>query len=128
MPTATITGIIKKIGTAQQVTEKFKKREIWLDCPDGKYEQKINLDFNQNNCDRLDDFKVGDEVIIKLNIKGREYEKDGTTKRFSSLEGFNINPVPVANMDKAMTQEKIHASNENYFTKPAEQGGDDLPF
>lgn len=117
-----VTGIIVDIKDAQKVTETFTKREVWLELPDEKYPQTISVEFVQDKCAILDNYKIGQEVFIEINIRGRMH-KD---KVFNTLQGWRIELVPTANTDKMVRQEDMGRTNPIFpASNPAE---DDLPF
>jgi hypothetical protein len=81
----TIEGKIVTVGDKVQITEKFAKREIVIESGD-KYPEQIMLEFTQDKCSLLDNCKVGDNVEVHFNIRGREWNG----KFFTRLEGWNI--------------------------------------
>lgn len=86
-------GTVHHIGSTQQISEKFKKREIVLTDGAASYPQFIAFTFAQKNVDMLDEFKVGDEVDITFTLKGRQW-KD---KFFNELSAFRIKAVGQSN-------------------------------
>ena len=86
-----ITGKIKFIGSTQQVSDKFSKREVVVSTNE-QYVQHISIEFNQDKCAVLDKYSVGDQVTVGINIKGREYTAPvtGEIKYFNSIQGWNI--------------------------------------
>ena len=85
-----VTGIIKVIGAEQQVSASFKKRELVVTTSE-QFPQVILIEFNQDKCEKLNYFKVGDEVTVSTNLKGREWvNPQGETKYFNSLQGWFI--------------------------------------
>lgn len=86
-----ITGKIKFIGTTQQVSDKFSKREVVVST-DEQYVQHISIEFNQDKCSILDKYAVGDQVTVGINLRGREYSdpNTGVIKYFNSIQGWNI--------------------------------------
>lgn len=86
-----VKGKIKFIGTTQQVSDKFSKREVVVST-DEQYPQHISIEFNQDNCSILDKYAVGDEVTVGINLRGREYTNPNTgeVKYFNSIQGWNI--------------------------------------
>lgn len=86
-----ITGKIKFIGTTQQVSDKFSKREVVVST-DEQYVQHISIEFNQDKCAVLDKYAVGDEVTVGINLRGREYinPNTGEVKYFNSIQGWKI--------------------------------------
>ena len=85
-----ITGKIKFIGTTQQVSDNFSKREVVVSTSE-QYPQHISVEFNQDKCSILDKYAVGDEVTVGINLRGREYTNpQGEVKYFNSIQGWNI--------------------------------------
>ena len=91
-----LTGKIKKIFDTQEVTASFKKREFVLTTIE-QYPQDILIEFNQEKCDFLNSSKVGDEVVVKINIRGREWiNPEGVEKYFNTVQAWQINLVTQA--------------------------------
>lgn len=85
-----VKGKIKFIGSTQQVSDKFSKREIVVST-DEQYPQHISIEFNQDKCAVLDKYSIGDDVEVGINLKGREWTNpQGETKYFNSIQGWNI--------------------------------------
>lgn len=85
-----VKGKIKFIGSTQQVSEKFSKREIVV-TTDEQFPQHISIEFNQDKCAILDKYSVGDDVEVGINLKGREWTNpQGEVKYFNSIQGWNI--------------------------------------
>lgn len=86
-----LSGTIKRISETQNVSAKFSKREFVLEVQDGNYPQFIQLEFTQDNCDRLDGYKVGQSVEVEINIRGREWTSPiGEVKYFNTLQAWRI--------------------------------------
>lgn len=122
-----ILGRVKVINPTQQVSATFKKRELVV-TTDEQYPQHIIMDFVQDKTDILDQFNVGEQVKVAINIRGREWvSPQGETKYFNTLQGWRIEkvqaeapqtatpPIPAADAFEP-------ASNFN------EEEHDDLPF
>ena len=91
MAQVTITGTIKQIGKLQDISEKFRKRELVITEPSGQRPQHIPVEFTQDRCSLLDGFNDGDEVAVNCLVNGREWAgRDGVTKFFLSLSGNRI--------------------------------------
>ncbi len=89
-----ITGTIKVKGNAQQVSEKFKKREFVLTDNSSQYPQFILFELTQDKCALLDNFSQGDEVKVHFNLRGREWtNKEGQVKYFNSLQAWRLEKV-----------------------------------
>lgn len=87
---AEIAGKIKVINPTKEVSNSFKKREIVVTTNE-QYPQHILIDFIQDKCTVLDSYKVGEEVLVSINIRGKEHTtKDGEVKYFNQLQGWKI--------------------------------------
>lgn len=78
---------------AQQVTERFKKREFVLEIASGAYTEQVKFQLIQDKCELLDKFKEGDEINVFFNLKGKPYTKDGVTSYFNNLDAWRIETV-----------------------------------
>ncbi|HOY27396.1 MAG TPA: DUF3127 domain-containing protein [Flavobacteriales bacterium] len=91
MAQVTITGTIKVVGKTQDVSDKFRKRELVVTEPSGQRPQHIPVEFTQDRCGLLDGYNPGDEVTVSCYVNGREWAgRDGVTKYFLSLSGNRI--------------------------------------
>jgi hypothetical protein len=86
-----VTGKIKFIGTVQQVTDSFKKRELVV-TTDEQYPQHLLIEFAQDKCIFLDGYKVGESVTVGINLRGREWiNPQSEVKYFNQIQGWKIN-------------------------------------
>ncbi len=91
MAQVTINGTIKNVGKVQDVSEKFRKRELVLTESGTQYPQHIPVEFTQEKCGLLDGYNAGEEVTVMCYVNGREWTgKDGVPKYFLSLKGDRI--------------------------------------
>lgn len=85
-----LSGKIRVINPTKQISATFKKREIILTTEEN-YPQHISIDFVQDKCSILDSYKVGENVKVSINIRGKEsVNKDGETKYFNQIQGWKI--------------------------------------
>ena len=83
-------GKIKMIGNTQAITDSFKKREIVITTNE-QYPQTIMTEFVQDKVDLLNNYEVGNDVKISINIRGREWKNPkGEIKYFNSIQGWRI--------------------------------------
>lgn len=117
----TIKGTLLIARETKQVSEKFALREFVIKDESGQYPQTIQLQFTQNNCSLLDGVKIGDEVEVMFNIRGREWQSpQGDVKYFNTLEAWKLNILSGAN---------AVAPEVEIPEAPAPTGSDDdLPF
>lgn len=88
-----VKGTLHEIFDEQQVSEKFRKRELVLEVQDGQYPEHIKFQLVQDRCDLIDPFKTGDEVEISFNLRGRGFNKNGQTLWFTNLEAWKVQYV-----------------------------------
>lgn len=87
----TITGTITHIGQTKQMSDTFKIRKFIVEVPDGNYTQTVILQCTQDRTLLLDTVKVGQEVSVSYNIRGKAYtNKDGEPDAFVSLDAWKI--------------------------------------
>lgn len=85
-----IEGKIKVINATKQISDTFKKRELVVTTEE-QYPQHILIDFVQEKCAVLDSYNVGENVIVSINVKGKEYtNKNGEVGYFNQLQGWKI--------------------------------------
>lgn len=85
-----VTGKIKVINQTQEVSASFKKRELVVSTNE-QYQQHILIEFNQDKCSVLDNYKVGDNVVVDINLRGREWiNPEGVVKYFNQIQGWKI--------------------------------------
>ena len=115
-----VTGSIKMVGTTQTFGDNgFRKRELVI-TTDEQYPQMILIEFIQDKCDLLDSYVEGQNVIVSINLKGREWiNPQGEAKYFNSIGGWRIEKAEQSGQENnAPTTSPIASDN-----KP-----DDLPF
>ena len=121
-----VTGKIKKIDETKTFgSNGFRKREMVL-TTDDQYPQFLLIEFVQDKCDLLNNFSVGEDVRVSINLRGREWQSpQGEVKYFNSIQGWRLEklqagaPGEVPPMD-ASGFEPVSSIDEN---EP-----DDLPF
>ena len=118
-----ITGILKVKGDAQQVSEKFKKREFVLSDNSSQYPQHISFQLTQDKCSLIDQYNVGDEIKVHFNLRGREWTSPkNEVKYFNTLEAWRIEGGSNAPSNAASGMSNMAAS----FSASSQE--DDLPF
>ena len=86
-----VVGKLHVVYETKQVSARFTKREFVVEVPDGKYPQTIQFQLSGDRCSVLDDFKVGDQVRVTFNLRGREWKSpQGETKYFNSLDVWKL--------------------------------------
>ena len=80
-----IKGKLVSIQPEKIVSDKFKKREFWIEIG-GERTQTISLEFVQGFTDKLDPFIEGQGVLVNFNVMGRIYNG----KCYNTLQAFSI--------------------------------------
>jgi len=105
-----IIGSVTFIGDTIEVTAKFRKRIMKVfvrNEKNDKYSDLFQIEFMQDRCDRLDDFKVNDIVNCKCSVSGRDWiSKDGspiTDKDGNVINSTTINCWHIRNANEKDT-------------------------
>ena len=123
-----VSGKIKVINAEQQVSASFKKRELVVTTEE-QYPQFISINFVQDKCDILNNFKVGDAVKVAINLRGREWiSPQNETKYFNDIQGWKVerlaSDVPAGQAVPPMPAVEAFAPATDF----KEEEHDDLPF
>lgn len=118
-----ITGKVKKIFDTQ-IKGSFSFREIVI-TTDDQYPQNIIIQFIQDKVELLDLYKIGDELKISINIRGREWiNPQGETKYFNTIVGWRIERLHI-HLKNSDTVNFIPSSSSFNVSNDED---DDLPF
>ena len=122
-----VQGKIKMIGeTATFGSNGFRKRELVVTTEE-QYPQHIMIEFVQDKTDLLNNYQVGQNVKVSINLRGREWvNPQGETKYFNSVQGWRVE-----NVDQAVSQNMPPMPPADTFepaTNLNEDDHDDLPF
>ena len=106
-----ISGKVKVIGETEVVGSAgtFKKRLIVISTEE-QYPQHVPIDFVQDKTSILDNYSVGQQVKVSVNVRGNEYNG----KYYVSLNDWKIEKLG----DAPVTSEPINNEEEH----------DDLPY
>ncbi len=90
-----IQGKIHATMEAEQVTQRFRKREFVLELEgESRYPQYVMFQLTGDRCDGLDGFAKGDEVKVEFSLRGREWTSPkGEVRYFNSLETWSVDRV-----------------------------------
>lgn len=122
MSELTLKGRIAAIFDKEQITDTFSKREFVVET-DEQYPQSVKFELTQAKCDDIDNYKVGEELTVHFNIRGRKWtNKQNEDKYFVSLNAWRLEKDTAA--PKAADAPFPTADAE----PPADSFADDLPF
>lgn len=121
-------GTIKKISEVQTFASGFQKREMVI-LTEEQYPQPINIEFLQDKCDLVNNYKEGEKVKVSINIRGREWTSpQGEVKYFNSITGWRIEKVDGGFQDEPTVARSSSASSSPEKTDVFAEEDDDLPF
>lgn len=100
-----ITGLVHKIGETEEVgASGFRKRDVVV-VTEEQYPQTISIQFVQDKCDMLNAYKIGDNVEVGVNLRGREWvDPQGVTKYFNTIQGWKIKKLEEQAQQPAQVQ------------------------
>lgn len=120
-----VIGKIKIIGDVQTFgANGFRKRELVV-TTDDQYPQMIMIEFVQDKCDLLNNYSVGQDVKVSINLRGREWiNPQGEAKYFNSIQGWRIE-----NLSQAGTSNNLPPVDQfEPASNVSNEEPDDLPF
>ncbi len=113
-----VTGKIKLINESQTFGSSGFRSRTCVVTTDEQYPQMLAIEFVQDKCDLLDIYKVGQDVKISINLRGREWiNPEGVAKYFNSIQGWRIEK----NEGEAIERVPV-------VDQPKSEEPDDLPF
>ena len=125
-----VVGKIKLVGEAKNVgSGSFLKRDLVV-TTDEQYPQHISIDFVQDKCDLLNNYQVGENVKVSINLRGREWaDPQGVIKYFNSVVGWRIERL-APDSSTATPQAPPMPAAEAFApaSNVKEEDHDDLPF
>ena len=88
-----ITGKIVEIFNTMQINDSFRKREFVVEYSDNsQYPEFIKFELFQDKADIIEGYKVGEEVEVAFNLKGRKWnDPKGGVKYFNTLQAWRLN-------------------------------------
>ncbi len=118
-----IKGKVHEVSPTAQVTESLKKRELIVEYVENpQYPEYLKFEAIQDRCALLDNVKVGEDVEVFFNLKGRPWtDKTGKKSYFNSMQLWKINVLSGAGAQAA----PAYAAPADISSAPED---DDLPF
>ncbi|HEY6143762.1 MAG TPA: DUF3127 domain-containing protein [Flavobacterium sp.] len=127
-----IYGRIHLVKPTKQISENFSKREFVIKT-DEQYPQLIQVELQHDNVYLIDNFNVGDEVIVSINFKGRAWKNpEGEEVYFNTIVAWKILRPDTDKQTPAPVVQNTAPPPENATHSPSpttnEEDPDDLPF
>lgn len=117
-----IKGKVYEVSPTVQVTESLKKRELILEYIENpQYPEYLKFEAIQDRTALMDNVKVGDDVEVFFNLKGRKWtDKMGKVVYFNTLQLWKVNAL-----GGASAAAPAYAAPADISSTPDD---DDLPF
>ena len=124
-----VQGKVKLIGETQTFGNNgFRKRELVVTTEE-QYPQHIMIEFVQDKSDLLNNYAVGQDVKVSINLRGREWTNpQGEVKYFNSIQGWRIESLQPAQPESAAIPPVPPAEAFAPADNLNEEEHDDLPF
>ncbi len=121
-----IKGKVHFVSDVINVTDTFRKRELVVEFAENpQYPEFVKFEAIQDRCALMDNIKVGEEVEVFFNLKGREWtNKSGEKQYFNTLQLWKVNVLGAAEAANQTSPE--YAAPIDISAAPGED--DDLPF
>ena len=92
-------------------------------------DQHILIEFAQDKTDLLNNYAVGEQVKVSINLRGREWvNPQGETKFFNSIQGWRIEKLQAEAPSAPQMPPMPAAEAFEPATNFKEEEHDDLPF
>ena len=124
-----VQGKVKMIGETQTFGNNgFRKRELVVTTEE-QYPQHLMIEFVQDKSDLLNNYAVGQDVKVSINLRGREWTNpQGEVKYFNSIQGWRIESLQPAQTQDAGVPPVPPAEAFAPADNLNEEEHDDLPF
>ena len=94
MNEVTIRGEVHSVGEVKEYGKNnFRKHEVVIKTGDDRFPNTIPVEFMKEAIETSTALSIGQDVEIKCRLNGREWEKDGNTRYFVSVQGMEISFV-----------------------------------
>ncbi|MFC5283584.1 DUF3127 domain-containing protein [Pedobacter alpinus] len=120
-----IKGKVHFVSDVINVTDSFRKRELVIEFAENpQYPEFVKFEAIQDRVSLMDNVKVGEDVEVFFNLKGREWtNKQGEKQYFNTLQLWKVNALGAAEAGQATP---AYAPPVDISASADE--GDDLPF
>lgn len=124
---------IIEIFDTVRISDKFQKREFAVEYAENpSYPEYLKFELIQDKCDLLDQYKVGQQIHVHFNLKGRKWtDPQGSIKYFNTLQAWKITADEGTNSTSSTANEPPaidYGEQKEPDWLSAQQDPDDLPF
>jgi hypothetical protein len=113
-----VKGTLLSISEPQKKSDKFTLVEIVVEEYSPQYPQKIIFQVGQKQLEHVSKWKVGSQVEVKANVKGREYNG----RYFNTIEAWFVK------MEQGVSSNAMASARPQENTFIAQDDSQPLPF
>ena len=117
-------GKLVAVFDKQQVTDSFAKREFVIETDD-QYPQTVKFELTQNKCDDIEAHKVGDDLVVHFNVRGRKWHNQ---KKNEDVYFVTLNAWRLESQSNNTTASDTPPPSESDIPPVDDGMADDLPF
>lgn len=91
-----IRGVLVEIGNIVIVSDKFKRRHFIVQTQNSieRFEY-LQFELNQTRCELIDNFRVGDSILITFQLQGNKWVGGAVVKYYNTLNVWKIEKITV---------------------------------
>ena len=126
-----VQGIIEVIEETKTYGQKgFRKRLVVLAQESPRFTNYIPVEFVQDNCDAVDELKVGDQLEVTYRLSGRKWQKDPSApvKYFVNVEGMSFRVLTGAGKSGSADAASSSGGGDPFDEANAAFDEGDVPF
>lgn len=129
-------GKLHRVFETEQKTDTFQAREFVIETADGQYPQVIKFQLTQDKCALIDEYELGDDLVVHFDLRGREWNE----RFFTNLSAWKLERAGEKSGDANVGTQASSGGGSSAGTnaKDSQQGGgvanatadfdDDIPF
>lgn len=112
--------LVADLGTVK--VGEWNKREFVVGTG-GQYPQEVKMELFGDKTPKLDGIRVGDNITVKFDLRGKSYEKEGRKNWFTSVSAYDVYVTP-----SKVAPKPSHIPQPSTVPSNAAPQEDDLPF
>lgn len=96
MSDAKVRGVVHFIDETKTYGKKgFRKRLVVLEQDKGSFTNYVPIEFTRDDCEMVDEMKMGDEVEVTYRLNGRRWQRDpqSEVKYFLNAEALSFEVI-----------------------------------
>ena len=122
-------GQLKLKYDTEKVSDKFSKRNFVLATDlTTPYPNFLLIQLTQDKCNILDNFEIGDELKVQINLQGREWSSPQGVKYFNTISAWRIEKIGSPNNQNAQSNNRMNDNNQAPVFNSSLGDEDSLPF